>query len=75
VSQTLLKQAHEWALDITRGPVGAMGLAKRAFNISLYAGLEEVLDYEAHLQEVAQRGGEFSAGLEAFLGKRPPEFS
>ena len=69
------QQAGEWAREIARGPVGAMGLAKRAFNKSLNASLEEALDYEAHLQEVARQGGEFSEGLEAFLDKRPPEFS
>ena len=70
-----VQQAHEWALEIARGPVGAIGLAKRAFNKSLYAGMEEALDYEAHLQEIARRGGEFAEGLAAFLDKRPPEFS
>ena len=35
---------------IARGPVGAMILAKRAFNKALFAGLEGALDYEAHLQ-------------------------
>ena len=44
------------------GPVGAMGLAKRAFSKSMNASLEEALDYEAHLQEVARPGGEFSEG-------------
>lgn len=69
------QQAGEWARDIARGPVHAMGLAKRAFNQSLNASLEGALDYEAHLQEVARQGGEFSEGLGAFLEKRPPEFS
>ena len=69
------QQAHEWAREIARGPVGAMDLAKRAFNKSLNASLEGALDYEAHLQEVASQGEEFSEGLEAFLEKRPPEFS
>lgn len=67
--------ALEWVEEIARGPVGAMGLAKRAFNKAIFADLEGALDYEAHLQEVARRGGEFSTGLEAFLEKRPPEFS
>jgi 2-(1,2-epoxy-1,2-dihydrophenyl)acetyl-CoA isomerase len=68
------QQAMEWAQEIARGPVGAMGLAKRSFNKSLYSGLEVALDYEAHLQEIARRGGEFSEGLAAFLEKRPAEF-
>jgi 2-(1,2-epoxy-1,2-dihydrophenyl)acetyl-CoA isomerase len=82
-AEQIRQAAHEWALEIARGPVGAMGLAKRALNKSLFAGLEEALDYEAHLQclphircgEIARRGGEFKEGLGAFLEKRPPEFS
>ena len=67
--------ALEWALEIARGPVGAMGLAKRAFNYSSFAGLEEALDQEAQLQEIARQGAEFAEGLAAFLEKRTPEFS
>ena len=44
------QQALEWVLDIARGPVGAMGLAKRALDKALFAGLEGALDYEAHIQ-------------------------
>ena len=67
----LRHQAHVWALEIARGPVGAMGLAKRAFNKAMFANLEQVLDYEAHIQDVARQGGEFKEGLQAFLEKRP----
>jgi 2-(1,2-epoxy-1,2-dihydrophenyl)acetyl-CoA isomerase len=56
------------------GPVGAMGLAKRAFNKAVLGDLEKVLDYEAHLQEIAGKGGEHKEGVSAFLEKRKPNF-
>lgn len=67
-------QAAAWAAELARGPVGAMGLAKRAFNKALFANLEAVLDYEAHLQEVAGRSAEHQEGIRAFLDKRAPRF-
>jgi hypothetical protein len=44
-----------------------MGLAKRAFNKAILPNLEQVLDYEAHLQEIASRGREHLEGLQAFF--------
>lgn len=71
----LPEQAALMAQLLAQGPVGAMGLAKRDFNQAVYPNLEAVLDYEAHIQEVAGRGGEHKEGVAAFLGKRPPRFA
>jgi 2-(1,2-epoxy-1,2-dihydrophenyl)acetyl-CoA isomerase len=68
-------QAAEWAAQLTRGPVGAMGLTKRAFNRAVLPNLEDLLDYEAHLQAVAQHRFEHKEGVQAFLEKRPPVFA
>lgn len=70
----LQEQARAWASELARGPVHAMGLAKRAFNRAVLGNLEDVLDYEAHLQEVAGQGADFKEGLQAFLEKRPANF-
>ena len=70
----LAAQAFAWAVALAQGPVHAMGLAKRDFNQAILPDLERVLDYEAHLQEVAGRGDEFKEGVRAFLEKRPPGF-
>ncbi|MEW5829307.1 MAG: enoyl-CoA hydratase-related protein [Chloroflexota bacterium] len=59
---------------LAKGPTGAFGLAKRAFNRSVYPNLEDALDYEGHLQEIASQGGEHKEGVRAFLEKRLPEF-
>jgi hypothetical protein len=48
-----------------------MGLAKRDFNRAVLGNLEQVLDYEAHIQEIAGKGYEHKEGVTAFLEKRP----
>jgi 2-(1,2-epoxy-1,2-dihydrophenyl)acetyl-CoA isomerase len=60
------------ATELAAGPVGAYGLTKRLFNKTVLPNLEEVLDYEAHLQEVASKGEEHIKGVKAFLEKRKP---
>jgi 2-(1,2-epoxy-1,2-dihydrophenyl)acetyl-CoA isomerase len=70
----LKEQAFAWAAELARGPVGAMGLAKRAFNKAILGNLEQTLDYEAHLQEIAGRRPEHREGVSAFLEKRAPNF-
>lgn len=70
----LHQQALDWAAEIARGPVGAMGLAKRDLNKAVLSNLEQVLDYEAHNQDIAGRGEEHKEGVQAFLEKRPPQY-
>jgi 2-(1,2-epoxy-1,2-dihydrophenyl)acetyl-CoA isomerase len=67
-------QAAAWAAQLASGPVHAMGLAKRAFNKAILPNLEQALDYEAHIQDIAGRGEEHKQGVRAFLEKRPPQF-
>lgn len=66
--------AFQMATKLARGPVHAMGLTKRNFNKAVYPHLEEVLDYEAHIQEVAHQGREHQEGVRAFVEKRPPNW-
>lgn len=67
--------AREWAAELARGPVQAMGYTKRTFNKAILPELEAVLDYEAHVQEVAGRGPDHQEGLAAFLEKRDPDYT
>jgi 2-(1,2-epoxy-1,2-dihydrophenyl)acetyl-CoA isomerase len=71
----LNQEASEWALQLARGPVGAMALAKRDFNKAVLGNLEKVLDYEAYIQDIAGKGSEHQEGIAAFLEKRPSKFS
>jgi len=70
----LESQSEMWAVALAHGPVSVFGLAKRAFNKAVLPNLEEVLDYEAYLQDIAAQGEEHREGLQAFLEKRPPNF-
>lgn len=67
--------ATAWAAELARSSVRAMGFAKRAFNKAVLSSLEEALDYEAHLQEIAGRGPDHYEGVRAFLEKRPAVFN
>lgn len=67
-------QSEMWAVALARGPLNALGLAKRAFNKAILPNLEEVLDYEAYLQDIAAQGEDHREGLKAFLEKRAPNF-
>jgi 2-(1,2-epoxy-1,2-dihydrophenyl)acetyl-CoA isomerase len=70
----LSQRAREMAESLAQGPVHAMGLAKRAFNKAVLGNLEQVLDYEAHTQDIAGKGPEHKEGVAAFLEKRPPRY-
>jgi len=70
----LENQTAELAATLARGPIHAMGLTKRAFNKAVLPHLEEVLDYEAHIQDIAGRGEEHKEGVRAFLEKRPASY-
>lgn len=67
-------QTTQIACLLAQGPVHAMGLAKRAFNKAVLGNLEQVLNYEGHLQEIAHQHPEHQEGVRAFLEKRPPKF-
>jgi 2-(1,2-epoxy-1,2-dihydrophenyl)acetyl-CoA isomerase len=62
------------AQTLAMGPIHAMGLAKRDFNKAAYLQLEEVLDYEAQIQEIARLGSEHQEGVKAFVEKRAPNW-
>ncbi|MFQ5615831.1 MAG: enoyl-CoA hydratase/isomerase family protein [Anaerolineales bacterium] len=66
--------AAAWAARLAKGPIRAMGLAKRNFNKAIIPHLTEVLDYEAHIQEIAGQGGEHQEGLAAFREKREARY-
>jgi len=70
----LADQAAALAAALALGPIHTMGLSKRAFNKAVLGNLEQVLDYEAYLQDVAGQGAEHKEGVAAFLEKRMPDF-
>jgi 2-(1,2-epoxy-1,2-dihydrophenyl)acetyl-CoA isomerase len=72
--EQLMPATHRMAAQLAAGPVGAFGLTKRLFNRAVLPNLEEILDYESHIQEVAGKRPEHKEGVAAFLEKRTPEF-
>ncbi len=72
--ETLQEDALAWAQELAAGPLTALGLTKRAFNRAIMPHLEDVLDYEAHIQDIAGRTAEHHEGVSAFLEKRPPKY-
>jgi 2-(1,2-epoxy-1,2-dihydrophenyl)acetyl-CoA isomerase len=71
----VMKEAEEWAARLAKGPTKAFGLTKRAVNRSVYPDLEELLENEAYLQEIAGRSDDFQEGVTAFLQKRQPAYT
>jgi 2-(1,2-epoxy-1,2-dihydrophenyl)acetyl-CoA isomerase len=70
----LLPEAAGMAKALAQGPVHVMGLTKRAFNLAVLGNLEQVLDYEAQIQEIAGHRDEHQEGVTAFLEKRPAHY-
>jgi 2-(1,2-epoxy-1,2-dihydrophenyl)acetyl-CoA isomerase len=73
--ENLAKDVMTLASELSKGPVGAFGLAKRTYNKAVLPNLEEVLEYESQIQEIAGHRPEHLEGVAAFLEKRLPKFS
>jgi 2-(1,2-epoxy-1,2-dihydrophenyl)acetyl-CoA isomerase len=69
--ENLQQEVSTVALDLSSGPVGAFGLAKRVYNKAVLPALTEALDYESYVQEIAGQRMEHKEGLAAFMEKRP----
>jgi 2-(1,2-epoxy-1,2-dihydrophenyl)acetyl-CoA isomerase len=72
---TFLGEVMTLATRLAVGPTRGYGLAKRAINYGLHATLEQALDYEAAVQEIAGRTADHREGVAAFLAKRPASFT
>ena len=66
--------ARAVAEQVARAPRG-IGLIKRAVNRANLASLEQNLEYEAQLQEIAGQSADYDEGVKAFLEKRAPVFT
>ncbi|MFN3742349.1 MAG: enoyl-CoA hydratase/isomerase family protein [Anaerolineales bacterium] len=69
-AEELQKAAQEVARELAAGPQKAFALTKRAFNRATLPQLKAILDYEAHLQEIAARDPEHLQRVRAFLARR-----
>ena len=63
------------AKRLAGGPTRAIGLIKRTLNKALSSGLDEILDYEASIQQIASSTEDHKEGVKAFIEKRPARFT
>lgn len=73
-AEKLTEQTIDWAKKLAAGPTLAFALTKRALNKAVFPDLEELLDYETSLQEIAGRSEDFAEGVKAFVEKRTPTY-
>jgi 2-(1,2-epoxy-1,2-dihydrophenyl)acetyl-CoA isomerase len=73
-AEQLAAAVREVAVKLAHGPTKAFGLTKRAMNKALTLNLDDALDYEAYLQDIAGRSVDHQEGVTAFLEKRAPQF-
>lgn len=66
---------QEWAEKLAKGPTRAMALAKRALNKAMDSDLDQLLEWEAHMQELAGRSDDYREGVSAFTEKRLPVYT
>ena len=59
---------------LATGPTASYAGSKRQLNAWIYRGMEEQLELEATIQQEMAASGDCLEGVQAFLGKRPPEF-
>ena len=56
-------------------PTKSIGLLKQMLNKAGAATLDEMLDYEAHCQQIAGESEDYFEGVKAFSEKRKPNFT
>jgi 2-(1,2-epoxy-1,2-dihydrophenyl)acetyl-CoA isomerase len=70
----LEKETMALATRLAQGPTRTIGLIKRTLNKAQSATLDEILDYEATIQEIASNSEDHREGVTAFLEKRKAQF-
>ncbi len=70
--EKLVEQTLDWAKRLAMGPTLAFALTKRAVNKAIFNDIEDLLEHEASLQEIAGRSEDFAEGVKAFIEKRQP---
>jgi len=71
----VLKAALEkYSRKFAKMPTGALGMIKQLLNNSFSASLDEILNREAEMQDIAGNSYDYREGVNSFLEKRKPVF-
>ena len=70
-----MAEANSLAQRLAAQPTQALGLIKRAMNASAGHTLDQQLDLERDLQELASQSEDYLEGVQAFVEKRAPVFT
>jgi 2-(1,2-epoxy-1,2-dihydrophenyl)acetyl-CoA isomerase len=73
-AEELMSVALSTAFELSKGAAGAFGLAKRVYNQAVLPNLQQALEYESYIQEIAGQHAEYKEGVAAFLEKRQAKF-
>ncbi|HAY89621.1 MAG TPA: 2-(1,2-epoxy-1,2-dihydrophenyl)acetyl-CoA isomerase [Bacteroidetes bacterium] len=71
----LEEETNKVAQYYANAPTLAVGMMKKMLNDSMSSSLEEVLEYEAHYQQLAGDSTDYTEGVAAFIEKRKPKFT
>jgi 2-(1,2-epoxy-1,2-dihydrophenyl)acetyl-CoA isomerase len=73
--EQLMSEALRLAGELADGPTAALGLIRRLYWESPHNSYEEQLDLECRMQRLAGATADFQEGVNAFLEKRPAQFT
>jgi len=74
-ADALTPEAHTVAARLAASAPRALALTKRALESGWDRSLDEALEYEAQLQDLAGRTTDHREGMTAFVEKRPPRYT
>ena len=73
------EQLHTFTADLAHrlaaSPTTGLAFTKQLLRLSMTRTLDEQLDLERDFQQAASQTADFKEGVDAFLAKRPPEFT
>lgn len=73
-SEVLKAALDKYSRKFAKMPTGALGMIKQLLNNSYSASLDEILNREAEMQNIAGNSNDYREGVNSFLEKRKPVF-